>query len=59
MEATRAAMLPLLCRGTGLSTKGSLVFDSAVSLLGVAMSTVFGLVAMAGDRVRPEPGWDK
>jgi hypothetical protein len=52
-------MLPLLCRGTGLSTKGSLVFDSAVSLLGVAMSTVFGLVAMAGDRVRPEPGWDK
>jgi len=47
-------MLPLLCRGAELSTKGSLVFELPVSPLGVATSTVFGSVAMAGNRVRPE-----
>jgi hypothetical protein len=58
MAATRAAMLPLLCLGAERPTKGSLVFESAISLFGVARSTVFVSVAMTGDRVRlEERGW--
>lgn len=56
IAATRASRLPWLCRGAEWSTNGSLVFSSAVSLWGVATSTVFESVAMTGKGVSAAVG---